>query len=92
MDRTSDHQIRYDSSYTGRTILRTQRVQSSGGFVEIDIKAARLFSWAAWPLVEAARPLVEAARPVVTPLTVLVHKIFFLYLPLINRLARNLFS
>ena len=97
---SSDQKQRYDSSYTGRTILRTrQGVESPGGFAEIDIKAARPFSQAARalveairPLVGAARPLVEAARPVVTPLTVLVHKIFFLYLPISTRLARNLVS
>jgi uncharacterized protein YqfA (UPF0365 family) len=44
------------------------------------------------PLVEAAQPLIEPARPVVTPLTVLVYKIFFLYLPISNWLARNLIS
>ena len=96
---SSDQKQRYDSSYTGRTILRTrQRVESPGGFAEIDIKAL-LFSQAARPLVEAvrplvdaARPLVEAARPKVTPLTVLVLKIFFLYWLMSNRLARNLVS
>jgi hypothetical protein len=38
----------------------------------------------------AARPFVEAARPVVKPLTVLVHKIFFLYLPISNLVGTQL--
>jgi hypothetical protein len=83
------------------SVLRTrQRVQSpGGGFAEIKVKAARPSIWATLPLVElvqplveAAQPSVEAARPLVTPPTASVHKIFFLYLPISNRLARNLIS